>query len=249
MLDICERAGLLVVEDDPYGQLGFEGEAPRAAARPPPRRGLLPEHVLQDLRARACGSAGSWRRTRSATSWSSPARRRSCARAASPRPPCATYLTHHAVAGAAQGRTARSTGSAGTRMLDALADLMPAGTTWTTPARRPVRLGDPARRARLEGDDAAGDRRPGRLRARHRLLRRRHRHRHTCGSTSRFPPPERIREGVRRLAGVMEQEIAMRRVFGAVGAPPAHVVGRPAPTRRAPTWHDSGMGHRCRALP
>lgn len=32
-----------------------------------------------------------------------------------------------------------------------------------------------------------------------------------------FPPPERIREGVRRLAGVMEQEIAMRRVFGAVG--------------------------------
>ena len=28
VLDICERAGLLVVEDDPYGQLGFEGEAP-----------------------------------------------------------------------------------------------------------------------------------------------------------------------------------------------------------------------------
>ena len=25
-----------------------------------------------------------------------------------------------------------------------------------------------------------------------------------------FPPPERIREGVRRLASVMEQEIAMR---------------------------------------
>ena len=29
-----------------------------------------------------------------------------------------------------------------------------------------------------------------------------------------FPTPERIREGVRRLAGVMEQEIAMRAVFG-----------------------------------
>ena len=28
VLDICERAGLLVIEDDPYGQLGFEGEAP-----------------------------------------------------------------------------------------------------------------------------------------------------------------------------------------------------------------------------
>ena len=32
-----------------------------------------------------------------------------------------------------------------------------------------------------------------------------------------FPPPERIREGVRRLAGVIEQELAMRAVFGAVG--------------------------------
>ena len=29
MLDICERAGLLVIEDDPYGRLGFDGEAPR----------------------------------------------------------------------------------------------------------------------------------------------------------------------------------------------------------------------------
>ena len=56
VLDICERAGLLVIEDDPYGQLGFDGEAPAAAAGPPPRRGLLPEHVLQDVRARACGS-------------------------------------------------------------------------------------------------------------------------------------------------------------------------------------------------
>src|SRR5690606_42034504 len=28
VLEICERAGLLVIEDDPYGQLGFEGEAP-----------------------------------------------------------------------------------------------------------------------------------------------------------------------------------------------------------------------------
>ena len=30
-----------------------------------------------------------------------------------------------------------------------------------------------------------------------------------------FPPPERIREGVRRLAGVVEQELALRAVFGA----------------------------------
>ena len=43
-----------------------------------------------------------------------------------------------------------------------------------------------------------------------------------------FPPPERIREGVRRLAGVMEQELAMRQVFGAdQRASPGAVVGRP----------------------
>jgi DNA-binding transcriptional MocR family regulator len=33
-----------------------------------------------------------------------------------------------------------------------------------------------------------------------------------------FPPPDRIREGVRRLAGVMEQDLAMRQVFGAISA-------------------------------
>ncbi len=42
VLDICERAGLLVIEDDPYGQLGFERRGPAAAAGPPPRGRLLP---------------------------------------------------------------------------------------------------------------------------------------------------------------------------------------------------------------
>ena len=34
--------------------------------------------------------------------------------------------------------------------------------------------------------------------------------------------PDRIREGIRRLSGVMEQEIAMRAVFGAAGATTHH---------------------------
>ncbi|BCJ59430.1 hypothetical protein Jiend_28520 [Micromonospora endophytica] len=68
VLDICERAGLLVVEDDPYGQLGFEGRrrrrCGRAAARgsstsaPSPRRSLP-----------GCGWVGSSLRTPSGTSW------------------------------------------------------------------------------------------------------------------------------------------------------------------------------------
>lgn len=68
VLDICERAGLLVVEDDPYGQLGFESEAPARCGRgggtgsstsaPSPRRSR-----------QGCGSAGSSRHTRCVTSW------------------------------------------------------------------------------------------------------------------------------------------------------------------------------------
>ena len=30
LLEICQRAGVLVIEDDPYGLLGFDGEIPRA---------------------------------------------------------------------------------------------------------------------------------------------------------------------------------------------------------------------------
>jgi 2-aminoadipate transaminase len=41
-----------------------------------------------------------------------------------------------------------------------------------------------------------------------------------------FPPPDRIREGVRRLASVMEQDLAMRQVFGTVSRPVQHRRGQ-----------------------
>jgi DNA-binding transcriptional MocR family regulator len=99
-------------------------------------------------------------------------------------------------------------------LLDALDDLMPAGTSWTRPngglfvwmtlpdgldskAMMPRAIA--ARVAYVPGTgfyaDGTGN---GNIRL-----------------NFSFPPPERIREGVRRLAGVMEQEIAMRAVFGA----------------------------------
>jgi hypothetical protein len=37
-----------------------------------------------------------------------------------------------------------------------------------------------------------------------------------------YSAPERIREGIRRLSGVMEQELAMRAVFGPAPAPHHH---------------------------
>src|SRR3712207_1401285 len=114
-------------------------------------------------------------------------------------------------------------------LLDALADLMPAGTTWPRPtgglfvwmslpdgldskAMMPRAIA--ARVAYVPGTgfyaDGTGT---GNIRL-----------------NFSFPPPERIREGVRRLAGVMEQELSMRAVFGAVPhAVPAPRAGADAP--------------------
>jgi hypothetical protein len=44
-----------------------------------------------------------------------------------------------------------------------------------------------------------------------------------------FPPPDRIREGVRRLAGVIDEELDLVRALGGLAAgDPDHDQGRPA---------------------
>ena len=55
-----------------------------------------------------------------------------------------------------------------------------------------------------------------------------------------YPTPERIREGVRRLAGVLEAEMELRATFGANA--PTHGLGGPQRVRqsRAPTSADPG---------
>ena len=67
-------------------------------------------------------------------------------------------------------------------MLAALEEhLMPAGRTLDGAGRRLLRLADPARGPGRQGDAAARGHRPGRLRARDRVLRRRVRQRGACG--------------------------------------------------------------------
>jgi 2-aminoadipate transaminase len=218
ILDICERAGLLVVEDDPYGQLSFDGEAPRplrARRRdgvfylstfsktfaPGLRVGwILAPHAVRDKLVIAseanilCPSAfaqGAVTQYLSTMPW---------------REQIKTYCELY--------RERRDA------LLTSLADLMPAGTTWTRPsgglfvwmslpdgldskAMMPRAIA--ARVAYVPGTgfyaDGTGT---GNIRL-----------------NFSFPPPERIREGVRRLAGVMEQEIAMREVFGPLSFPDA----------------------------
>ncbi len=120
-------------------------------------------------------------------------------------------------------------------LLVALTDLMPAGTSWTRPdgglfvwrtlpdgldskAMMPRAIA--ARVAYVPGTGFYADG-VGRL--------------GTMRLSFCFPPPERIREGVRRLAGVVEQEMMVRAEFGTAVAPAA---GRGHLDRRRP---DFGM--------
>ncbi|MEU4677208.1 PLP-dependent aminotransferase family protein [Micromonospora sp. NPDC023737] len=227
VLDICERAGLLVIEDDPYGQLGFEGEAPlplRARRRegvfylgtfsktfaPGLRVGwILAPHAVRDKLVIAseaqilCPSG--------------------YAQAA-----VATYL--NTMPWREQLKVYREVyRERRDALLDALADLMPEGTSWTRPGgglfvwtTLPAGLDSKAMMpravaARVAYVPGTGFYADGSGAGHMRL-------------NFSFPPPERIREGVRRLAGVMEQEIATRHVFGAVrGEGPRRRTGPDAP--------------------
>jgi DNA-binding transcriptional MocR family regulator len=103
-------------------------------------------------------------------------------------------------------------------MLGALHDLMPAGTSWTKPtgglfvwATLPEGLDSKAMMpraiaARVAYVPGTGFYADGTGTGNMRL-------------NFSYSAPERLREGVRRLAGVMEQEIAMRAVFGPAAAP------------------------------
>jgi DNA-binding transcriptional MocR family regulator len=215
VLDICERAGLLVIEDDPYGQLSFEQEAPlplRARRRegvfylstfsktfaPGMRVGwILAPHAVRDKLVIAseaqilCPSA--------------------FAQAA-----VTQYLT--TMPWREQLKTYREIyRERRDALLSALSDMMPEGTTWTEPAGGLfvwVTLPDgldskammpraiAARVAYVPGTGFYAD---GTGTANMRL-------------NFSFSAPDRLREGVRRLAGVMEQDLAMRQVFGAINA-------------------------------
>ena len=219
ILDICERAGLLVVEDDPYGMLSFEGDAPlplRARRRegvfycstfsktfaPGLRVGwILAPHAVREklvMMSEAnvlCPSAfaqGAVTRYLSTMPWQEQIK---------------VYREIY--------RERRDA------LLSALHDLMPAGTTWTRPsgglfvwATLPDGLDSKAMMpraiaARVAYVPGTGFYADGTGRANMRL-------------NFSFSAPDRLREGVRRLSGVMEQDLAMRAVFGGAGLQPGH---------------------------
>ncbi|BCB85935.1 aminotransferase-like domain-containing protein [Phytohabitans suffuscus] len=225
VLDICERAGLLVVEDDPYGQLSFDGEAP-APLRSRRRDGVF--YLSTFSKTFAPGMRVGWILAPHAV-------REKLVIASEAQILCPSAFAQAAVTTylasmpwREQLKTYREIyRERRDALLTGLADLMPAGTTWTEPkgglfvwatlpegldAKAMMPRAIAARVAYVPGTgfyaDGTG--------AGHMRL------------NFSFPPPERIREGVRRLAGVMEQELAMRQVFGAVGRPAARRRGQAA---------------------
>ncbi|MFI5936116.1 PLP-dependent aminotransferase family protein [Actinoplanes sp. NPDC051494] len=211
ILDICERYGLLVVEDDPYGMLSFEGDAPRPL-RARRREGVF--YLSTFSKTFAPGLRVGWILAPHAV-------REKLVMASEANILCPSAFAQGAVTQylatmpwREQVKTYREIyRERRDALLEALRDYMPAGTTWTRPngglfvwttlppgldskAMMPRAIA--ARVAYVPGTGFYAD---GTGAGNMRL-------------NFSFPPPERIREGVRRLAGVMEQELALRAVFG-----------------------------------
>jgi DNA-binding transcriptional MocR family regulator len=215
ILDICERAGLLVVEDDPYGQLGFDGEAPRPL-RARKRDGVF--YLSTFSKTFAPGMRVGWILAPHAV-------REKLVIASEAQILCPSAFAQAAVAaylGSMPWREQLKTYREIYRerrdaLLTALHDLMPQGTTWTRPSgglfvwtTLPDGLDSKAMMPRAIAARVAYVPGTGF-----------YAHGEGAGNIRlnfSFPPPERIREGVRRLAGVVEQELAMRQVFGPMDA-------------------------------
>lgn len=212
LLEICQRAGLLVVEDDPYGMLSYDG-APPAPLRSRVRDGIC--YVGTFSKTFAAGLRVGWVLAPHAV-------REKLVLASEAQILCPSMLAQATVARYLTTmpwqeqiktfqelyRERRDT------LLTSLADYMPAGTEWTVPggglfvwATLPAGLDAKAmlprainaRVAYVPGTgfyaDGSG-------------------HQHLRLNFS-FPPSERIREGVRRLAGVIDEELELRTTFGA----------------------------------
>jgi DNA-binding transcriptional MocR family regulator len=231
ILDICDRAGIPILEDNPYGLLGFDG--PPAAAL----RSVDAENVIY------LGSFSKMFASGLRVGWVlAPHGVREklvlANEAAVLCPPnftqlvVARYLAEHDW----RAQVVRFQNLYRERRdatLGALTQMMPAGTTWTKPtggfyvwvtlpegldSKAMLPRAVTARVAYVPGTAfymGEGGRREMRL--------------SYC-----YPPPERIREGVRRLTGVINSELETMATFGTSSAPAEHGIERPGPQSPSP---------------
>lgn len=211
ILAICQAADLLILEDDPYSLLGFDGD-PLNALRSRARDGVI--YVSTFSKTFAPGFRVGWILAPHAV-------REKLVIASEAQILCPSAFAQAAVSTyfasmpwRDQLKTFRETyRERRDAALAALADLMPAGTRWTVPgggfyiwvtlpdglhSKEMLPRAIAERVAYVPGTGFYAD---GSGAAYLRLS--------YC-----FPPPDRIREGIRRLASVIEQELALRSVFG-----------------------------------
>ncbi len=212
ILQICADAGVLVLEDNPYGLLGFEGE-PLRALRAEESDGVI--YLGSFSKTFAPGFRVGWVLAPHAVR----EKLVLAQEAATLCPPTfsqrvvSAYLSQHDWQGQIKQfqemyRERRDA------MIGALEDLMPAGAQWNVPkggfyvwltlplgldAKAMLPRAVTARVAYVPGTaffaDGFGSQ---------------------CMRLSYcYPTPERIREGVRRLTGVIEEELELRQTFGA----------------------------------
>jgi DNA-binding transcriptional MocR family regulator len=226
ILAICQAAGLLILEDDPYGLLGFDGETV-PALRSRARDGVI--YVSTFSKTFAPGLRMGWILAPHAV-------REKLVMASEAQILCPSAFSQAAITTyfatmpwQEQLKTFREVyRERRDTALAALADLMPVGTRWTVPsggfyiwvtlpeglhAKEMLPRAIAERVAYVPGTGFYAD---GNGAANLRLS--------YC-----FPPPDRIREGVRRLAAVVEQELALRAVFGPL-TDPAGAAWRPSLT-------------------
>ncbi|WP_245645392.1 PLP-dependent aminotransferase family protein [Pseudonocardia acaciae] len=229
ILELCRRHGVLVVEDNPYGLLGFDGQTY------PALRSMDPDNVVylgSFSKTFASGLRVGWALAR-------PTVREKLVLAAESATLCpptfnqmmvSSYLSGHDWRGQVKSlremyRDRRDA------MLDALSAYLPPGCRWTHPeggffvwvtapegvdtkAMLPRAVN--AQVAYVSGTAFYGG---SGLGGRHMRL-------SYC-----YPTPERITEGVRRLAGVLEAELEVLRTFGS----PTRSTTRSAPVRGTQT--------------
>jgi DNA-binding transcriptional MocR family regulator len=211
ILDICRAAGVLILEDDPYGLLGFDGNVPRAL-RADDAEGVI--YLGSFSKTFAPGLRVGWAVAPHAV-------REKLVLASEATQLCPSSFSQLAISGylatqpwQEQVKVFRELyRERRDAMLDAMDALMPAGTHWTRPrggfyvwATMPAGVDTKAmlpravtaRVAYVPGSAFYADGLGG----------------WSMRLSYCYPTPERIREGIRRLAGVVEQEMDLRATFG-----------------------------------
>ena len=219
VLQICQDAGLLVLEDNPYGLLGFDAPPTRAIRARGGEDDVL--YLGSFSKTFAPGLRVGWVLAPHAV-------REKLVLAAEAAVLCPPTFNQLAVAEYLstqdwQGQVAAFRSMYRERrdaMLDALRQQMPDGTTWTSPT------GGFYVWVTLPGELDAKVLLPRAVTARVAFVPGTAFFADGTGSSHLrlsycYPEPDRIREGVRRLATVLEEEVELRSTFGATGPLPA----------------------------